>query len=227
MTGRWRLMRSGTVGGQAEGAGVQPAGDSHRGFGVARAGGYLVVAEREEAAVLHRGEFPGDRTGFQELLFLRGRRGAVVVDDDALGVRLDHLLPGHRRKALLEAREDVRSAAEADQGGRRREPGAGERRGLAAVVIEHRDRLEPGDLAPRGGYLRLHGADHLLGTRADVEDLAQVPQVLVGVVDADRVRARLYTGAGFGQGEGLDAELGQALRGEVGAGLQAVVPAGE
>ena len=39
--------------------------------------------------------------------------------------------------------------------------------------------------------------------------------------------AWLHVDAGLGQDEGLDAELGQALRREAGAGLQAVVPAGE
>ena len=70
----------------------------------------------------------------------------------------------------------------------------------------------------------------LITCRARARTLKIAPrlrQVLVGVVDADRVRAGLDVDAGLGQDEGLDAELGQALRREVGAGLQAVVPPGE
>src|SRR5580693_2047074 len=106
---------SGAVGGQAECRRMQPPGDGHDRLGIAGAGGDLVVAQRQEAAVLHCREVLAGAEGLQELLLLGDRRGAVVVDDDALRLSGDNLLPRHRRPALLERAEDVCPAAEADQ----------------------------------------------------------------------------------------------------------------
>ena len=72
---------------------MQPSGYGDYGLGVARAGGDLVVGEGEEATVLHGGEVLAGREGLQELLLLGGSRGAVVVDDDALRLGRDDLLP--------------------------------------------------------------------------------------------------------------------------------------
>ena len=52
-------------------------------------------------------------------------------------------------------------------------------------------------------------------------------EVGVGVVDRDGLLGCLDMGAGLGEGERLDAVLGQVSGGEVGADLEAVVPDGE
>ena len=62
----------------------------------------------------------------------------------------------------------------------------------------------------------------------DVEDLAQVGEILVGVIDAETdCLVACDVGARLGEGQGLDAVLGQVVGGEGGADLEAVVPAGE
>src|SRR6185437_1636646 len=111
-----------------------------------------------------------------ELLLLRSGGLAVVVDDDAPGILADDLLPGDGGPPLLEASEDVGAAAEGDQGGRRGQARRGERRGLAAVVDEHRDGLELADPGARGRDLAVHGRDDPPGSCPDVEDLAEVAQ---------------------------------------------------
>src|SRR5258708_23157192 len=174
---------------------VEPPGDSRDRLRVARPWRDFVVAERQEAAVLDGRQIPGHLVGLQELLFLRGRRSAVIIDDDALRFGCDDLLPGHRGPALLPPREDIRPAAQADQRRGHRGAGTCEGRGLATVVVKDRHGPEPGDLGPRRGDLCLHGADDPLRFLPRVEYLAQLAQVLVGIFDTDGGRAGLYVRA--------------------------------